>query len=42
MTVTCTFEQVPVLCAGFVNQGVMFTCIEEFDGNWVITLTGGY
>lgn len=42
MSVTCTFEQVPVLCAGLVKQGVMFTCIETLCGNWVITLAGGY
>lgn len=42
MIIRCAFEQVPELCAGFVRQGVMFTCAETSGGFWLITLMGGY
>lgn len=42
MIIKCLLERVPFLCAGLVKQGIQFTCNEEPDGIWVITLTGGY
>lgn len=42
MIIRCLLERVPFLCAGLVKQGIQFTCNEEPDGIWVITLTGGY
>lgn len=42
MIIRCLLERVPFLCAGLVKQGIQFTCNEEPDGIWLITLTGGY
>lgn len=42
MIIRCLLERVPFLCGGLVKQGIQFTCSEEPDGIWLITLTGGY